>query len=135
MRRLTPLPHKTRGRTRNQTRGLTLLELVVAIAVLAIGSLAALRTTDQARLAIGGQVPRLLADTAVRNRAQELRLLGPYAVLPGQVRVGPQDIALTAERETTQAGLVKLTITARAQTGEASGLVLYLSPSVGRMQQ
>lgn len=131
MRRLIPLPRRIRG----HNRGLTLLELVVAIAVLAIGSLAALRVNDQARLAIGGQMPRLLADTAARNRAQELRLLGPYAVLPGQVRVGPQDIALSTERETTQAGLVKLTVSARAQTGETSGLVLYLSPSAGRMPQ
>ena len=33
-------------------RGLTLLELVIAVAVLSIGTLAALRATDQSRLAL-----------------------------------------------------------------------------------
>ena len=57
------------------SRGFTLLELALAILVLTLGSLAALRATDQSRLAIGGETPRLLARLAARNRAEELQLI------------------------------------------------------------
>lgn len=119
-----------RMRRSNHQRGLTLLELVIAIAVLSIGSLAALRSSDQARAAIGAELPRLLADTAARNRAQELQLLGPYASLPGVATIGPMDITLGQTRQRTRAGLVKTTITAQAPSGQKSGITLYLMPDI-----
>lgn len=111
-------------------RGLSLLELVIAIAVLSIGSLAALRSSDQARAAIGAELPRLLADTAARNRAQELQLLGPYASLPSVATIGPMNITLTQTRQRTQAGLVKTSVTAQAPSGQKSGMTLYLMPDI-----
>lgn len=114
----------------SRTRGLTLLELVIAIFVLAIGSLVALRATDQSRHAISGELPRLLAETAARNRVQELQLLGPYAALPDTVVIGGQNLSLTQARERTEGGLIRVTLQSRAQSGEAVGFVLYLPPEI-----
>lgn len=114
-----------------QDKGLTLLELAVAIVVLAIGSLAAIRATDQSRVAIGGEMPRLLAGIAARNRAEELQLLGPFAgTLPSQVRMGGQDITLAVQREATAGGLTLATVTARTQSGEGAFLTVYLSSQI-----
>jgi general secretion pathway protein I len=112
------------------TRGLTLLELIVAVAVLSIGSLAALRSTDQARAAIGNAMPRLLADISARNRTQELQLLGPYAALPKSEFQGGLTITLQQTRKTTQAGLVMTTVTAQSELGPGASLVVYLPPGV-----
>ena len=110
-------------------RGFTLLELALAILVLALGSLAALRATDQSRLAIGGETPRLLARLVARNRAEELQLYaGAGPALPAQVNMAGQPFTLETHQEITAGGLVKTRVTARAQSGEGAQLVLYLAP-------
>ena len=119
---------------RTGTAGLTLLELAVAILVLALGSLAALGAADQSRRAIGGEAPRLLARIAARNRAEELQLLGTGgAALPVQVTLGGQVFSLASQSEPTAAGLIRTTITARAdRSGQAASLVVYLTPEPRR---
>lgn len=117
------------GRPRQAPRGFTLLELALAILVLALGSLAALRATDQSRLAIGGETPRLLARLVARNRAEELQLYaGAGPTLPAQVNMAGQPFTLETHQEITAGGLVKTRVTARAQSGEGAQLVLYLAP-------
>ncbi|WP_164860870.1 prepilin-type N-terminal cleavage/methylation domain-containing protein [Parasedimentitalea marina] len=111
-----------------RTSGLTLVELAVAILVLAIGSMAALRATDQSRLSIGSEMPRILARLAARNRAEELQLYGPGHALPGQVTLAGQPISIETHSETTAGGLLLSRITARAVSGEAAMLVVYLPP-------
>lgn len=108
--------------------GLTLLELAVAILVLSIGSIAATRATDQARLATAGVHDRTLAQIAARNRAEELRLLGLGGTLPAQVTLGGQSFDLTTAQEVTAAGLVEVTVTARAAQGAGAQYVVYLLP-------
>ncbi len=117
-----------RGR---REKGLTLLELVIAIAVLAVGSIAAMRAMDQARLSLGGAMPRLMAQIAAHNRAEELRLFGVGASLPATRQMGPYQITLTVAREATTGGLAKAQIQARANTGEGAVLVIYLPPITG----
>ncbi|KMK64005.1 prepilin-type N-terminal cleavage/methylation domain-containing protein [Puniceibacterium sp. IMCC21224] len=116
--------------------GLSLLELVVAIAVLSIGTLAALRASDQARLVIGGAEPRVLAQLVAQNRAEELRLLGSAVgrSLPEHVTMGPQGFVVATTYETTAAGLVRAEITARADSGMRPGpgaLVVTWLPRAG----
>ncbi|MYM55954.1 prepilin-type N-terminal cleavage/methylation domain-containing protein [Thalassovita mangrovi] len=117
---------------RGGDKGLTLLELVIAVAVLAIGGIAAIRASDQSRVAIGGEAPRLLARIAARNRAEELQLLGATAQLPDTVHMAGQDFRLSTEREATAGGLIRATVTARAESGEGAQLILYLPPGAMR---
>lgn len=111
---------------RASDHGLTLLELVVAVLVLSLGTLAALKAIDQSRLAIGGAETRALAQIVARNRAQELRLFGGSAALPDTVRMGPRDFRVGVETETTAGGLLRAEITVRAEAGPGAYLVTFV---------
>lgn len=108
--------------------GLTLLELAVAILVLAIGSIAATRATDQARVTTAGVQDRALAQIAARNRAEEVQLFGLAGSLPAQVTLGGQLFDMMTTREVTAAGLVQVTVTARTPRGAGAQYVVYLRP-------
>ncbi|MEP2716391.1 prepilin-type N-terminal cleavage/methylation domain-containing protein [Pseudophaeobacter sp.] len=133
--KVRPAPHRpvehrpATQRPGRGNRGFTLLELALAILVLALGTLAALRATDQSRLAIGGEAPRLLARIAARNRAEELQLYaGSGPALPGEVTLGGQRFRLVTAQEITAGGLIKTHVIARAESGEGAQLTLYLTP-------
>lgn len=112
---------------RRGERGLTLLELVAAVAVLSIGSLAAVRATDQARHAIAGDAPRLLARVVAENRAEELRIYTSGQALPARVQMGGQGFVVEVAELPTAAGLVEATITVRSDAGPGAVLVTYLA--------
>lgn len=114
--------------SRDQTSsGLTLLELALAILVLALASLAALHSSDQSRRAIGGEIPRLMARIAVQNRIEELALYGTAGdSLPEHATVGLLQISLTSQSRATTGGLLRTQVTGRAQSGEGAVLVAYL---------
>ncbi|MFW2541364.1 type IV pilus modification PilV family protein [Primorskyibacter sp. 2E107] len=117
---------------RRRDQGMTLIELAVAILVLTIGSIGALRAADQSARSVGGEMPRLLARIAAMNRAEELQLAAPaFGALPRTVMVGETTITYDTETERTEAGLILATVTARADTGEGATLVVYL-PGAGR---
>lgn len=107
--------------------GLTLIELIAAILVLSLGSLAALRASDQAGVAIQGGTERALAQIVVRNRAEALRIMGAAgAGLPAQVVQGGQAFDLSTARTPTAGGLIEAQITARGPGGAGAQLVIYL---------
>ncbi len=120
-----------RRRLKHATRGLTLLELVIAVAILALGTLATLNATNQARHSLGGATPRLLAQVAAENHAEALRLpdAGPP---PANVTLGPYDFAIETRRRTTAAGLIRADITVRSSEGPGAFLVVILPPQVPR---
>jgi len=119
------LKRKGRGDT---SLGMTLLELVIAIAVLAIGTIAVMRAVDQSRLGIGGDGQRLMAQIAAQNRAEELRLLGSRAsALPDEVEIGGQRLRLMVETEATAGGLLKATVRARSEAGPGALVITYVS--------
>ena len=115
-------------RLRRRDRGLTLVELAVAILVLSIGTIAAMRGLDHAPRAAAGAEARALAQIAVRNRAEELRLLGPGAVLPDTVTLAGRSLTLEQEQQTTAGGRVRLTLTARVPGTAGAQLVVHLDP-------
>lgn len=114
---------------RARDQGLSLLELAIAIFVLALGSMAALRATDQARLAIGGASERTFAQLAVENRAEALKLLGRGANLPENIVLGGQNFAMQTEFKATAGGVFLATITARGQGGAGAAITVYLPPT------
>lgn len=111
------------------TRGLTLLELIIAVMVLSMGSLAAIRATDQSRVSIGGMPSRVLAQIVARNRVQELQLLGATAAgsLPGQVQMGARSFRVTVDTTATAGGLIEAAVTVRGPDGPGAYLVAYVT--------
>lgn len=113
-----------RARREQGERGLTLLELAVAVLVLSVGTMAALGAADQSRLAIGQAEARLMARLAAQNRAQELRL--PGVVLAPEVEMGRQRITLSTQSLATEGGLTEVTITAQSTAGPGAVLRSWL---------
>lgn len=118
-----------RGMT-GATRGLTLLELVIAIAVLSLGTLATLKATGQAREVLGGAAPRLLAQLAAENRGEALHLPGAGA-LPATVLLGPYEFRVETRRRTTAAGLSRADIAVTSSEGPGAVLVTFLPTGRG----
>ena len=112
--------------------GLTLVELAVAVLVLAIGSIAAIRATDQSRIGIGGAQDRALAQLVARNRAEELRIDGLGAALPSTIDLAGQTFTLTTTTKDTAAGLRETTIIAKSQNGAGALYVVYLPNRFGQ---
>jgi len=115
-------------RASKSEQGITLLELVIAVFILAMGSITALRATDQARVAIGGSKDRMLAQLATRNRAEELRLPGGGAIGLGDIMpLGGQSFVITTETLPTVSGVVQVAISAQSERGVGARIVVYLS--------
>ncbi|WP_417726341.1 type IV pilus modification PilV family protein [Roseovarius sp.] len=114
------------------TRGVTLLELVIAVFVLSIGTIAALRSADQARRALGGEAARVMALEVALNRAEEYRLLGARAAttLPRSVTFGPYTWQLEITEGITRAGFTEATILARAPDQPGARLVVIARTEV-----
>jgi len=110
------------------TRGFTLIELVIAVAILAIGSVAAYRSFDAAQRGIGGQMPRLLATEVALNRAARLRLSGMAAGrgLPGRVRQGRVEWRVEVQEAATSGGLIEAAILVSAPDQPGARMVVYV---------
>lgn len=105
------------GLNPRRDRGVTLLELVIAIAILGLGSAAAWRSFDAARRGAGGQMERTLALEVAQTRAAELRL--GLAGLPERVRLGGIDWTLATTARQTDGALAEteLVVTAPGRAG------------------
>ena len=107
--------------------GISLIEIVVAVLVLSIGVIAGFQTLGQSQVVIGGEVPRILANTVALNRAAEFQMLGAGAAggLPQKVVMG--DIAWQIEvvQKTTEGGFVEATIRAFADDQPGAVYVVY----------
>lgn len=113
-------------RTLKAPRGVTLIELMVAVAILALGTMAAWRSFDAARRGVGGQAARLLAQEVALNRAAELHLAGPGAQLPGAERMGGIDWTLTLTAQDTEGALAETEILVAAPGQPGARLVVWL---------
>ncbi len=109
--------------------GITLLELVIAVFVLAIGTIAALRSIDFAQRNIGDEAARLFATQVALNRAEELRLFGARdgRDLPQSVAYGPYDWQVSVDEKETRAGFVEATVTARAKGQPGARYVVIIN--------
>lgn len=116
----------------SRTRGLSLVELVIAVLILSIAVIGTYRVLDQSSRQIGTETARLLAGVVAANRAEELRLArtAGYGALPGQVRMGPHMFEVEVSQSLTAAGLSEATIKVRAAQGPQVVLVTYL-PAAG----
>lgn len=115
---------------RAATRGITLLELVIAVFVLSVGTIAALRSIDHAQRNIGGEASRLFATQVALNRAEELRLFGPVdgQALPPKVAYGPYEWDIELTQQSTRGGFIETTVTSGAE-GQPGGRVVVITPA------
>ena len=129
MQPVTPTP-ETQCRA-NGTRGVTLLELVIAVFVLSIGTLAALRSVDHAQTTLGTEIPRMFATQVALNRAEELRLFGSDKgrTLPNTVTFGPYDWQIKMIYKPAGPGNVEVEILAQSQ-GQPGGRIVVFAPKV-----
>lgn len=109
-------------------RGFTLIELVIAVAILSIGTIAAYRSFDAAQRGIGGQIPRLLASEVALNRAAELNLAGMAAGrgLASQVDMGRTRWSVSVIETATAGGLIEAEILVSAADSPGARLVVYV---------
>lgn len=119
-------------RARQRQRGITLLELVVAILVLSIGTIAAMRSLDQSGRVLGQETSRILAREVAANRAAELSVTGAAAGrdLPREVEMGGATWRVETAEAKTRAGLVEVTITVSAPDRPGALLTSFV-PVVG----
>ncbi len=108
-------------------RGLTLLELVVAVFVLAMGTLTVLSVVNQSRIGIGEERARLLAAVVADNRVEALRLL-PQAPHPQSVDMAGMRFEVSQTLRATAGGLSEVTVVVRAPGGVGAQRVAYLGP-------
>ena len=108
--------------------GFTLIELVIAVAILAIGTMAAYRSLDAARRGIGGQADRALAAEVALNRAAELRLQGMTAgrALPARVTQGRIVWQVAVAEASTAGGLIEAAITVSAPDHPGARFVVFV---------
>lgn len=111
------------------TLGVTLVELVVAIAVLSIATLAAVRTFQHAGRTVGGEAARALAHQVALNRIAELRHSGLAAnrSLPDRVVMGPWEWTISVQNRQTLAGLIEVEITVTTSDQPGQRLLAWLT--------
>lgn len=105
-------------------RGVTLLELVIAVAVLALGTAAAWQAIGAARRGIGAQAERVLALEVALNRAAELRL-GTVG-LPEVEPLGGIAWTVTATPRATEGGLIETELGVAAPGRAGARLTVWL---------
>ena len=115
-------------RSPSSPRGFSLIELVIAVTVLAIDSIGAWRGFDQAQRGLGGTLQRGLAHHVALNRAEELRRVGLEAGrgLPDQQRMGARDWRIVLEETPTEGTLVAVTIRVTAQDGPGAQVQTFV---------
>lgn len=111
-----------------QDRGITLIEVMVAVLVLSIGTVAAYRVLNTARASVATAPERLFAHEVALNRIAEYRALGLDAGrrLPDQVRFAGRDWDIEVTEAETSVGYVELRVLARGPDGNGSLLTGYL---------
>ena len=118
-----------RKRASPAPRGMTMIELMIAVTILALGTLALLRVVDATQRTIAGQEARILAHHAALNRAAELRLAETAqsrAALPGTVANGRHEWRVSRSERATRAGLVEVELQLSAPGLPGAHLVIFL---------
>lgn len=110
--------------------GFSLIELLVAVLVLSVGVIAAMRSVGHSTRVLAEETDRLMAQTVALNRAEELRLIGAARgrSLPRAVAMGRTDWQVSMDEAPSQGGLVEVTIAVTAPGRPGARLVTYVLP-------
>ncbi len=104
--------------------GVSLVELIVAVAVLSIAVVGLFRVFDHAVRSAGGERDRLLAGIVAQNRGAAIAL--GLDDLPTQERFGGQIWQVDISDQATEGGFREVTLDVRARaSGAGVQLVMY----------
>lgn len=110
------------GAASKHVRGFSLIELVIAVVVLSVASMATWRSFEHSGHAIAGQAPRFIARQVALNRAAELRHYGlaTARALPERVPMGMWTWTVSLSESEARNGLVavEIAVSAPAQPGQ-----------------
>ncbi len=113
----------------NHSKGFTLIELMVAVSVLAIAMMATWTTIQAAQNSLGSQLDRILAHQVALNRVAELRLIGMTTgrSLASKVRQGPFLMSVAVKGRAVNRGMVAVEIVVN-RTGSPGARVMASVP-------
>ena len=114
--------------TRDRERGVSLVEVIVAVAVLAIALIAIFRALDGQTRSTAALAERMFAHWAALNALEEARLEGPPEVDEGErtVEVGGIAWRVMIHRESAPQGMIRLKVAATAAGHAGAVLVGFL---------
>lgn len=109
-------------------RGVSTLEVLIAIVVISISALASYRALGQSAELSRDLELRSFALEVARNRAEEIKLLGVTAArdLPQSERMGPTDWTITTQEAETAVGLIEVAILVQTEDGPGVRLVTFM---------
>jgi general secretion pathway protein I len=109
-----------------QDAGITLLELVLAIFILTLGSVAALRSVNTAGRGIVQEMDRILATQIALNTLEELQLIGPTLDVATTSKMGGRNWSIETRRSTTQAGLTSIEVHVASESGPGAHFTSFI---------
>ena len=120
--------HARRLSARSRQRGITLVEVLVAIAVLGIVLIGVFRALDHQSASTIALADRMFAHWAALNAMEEARLEEPAKgrETRGTTKLGRTTWTVTVRREPPSDGLARLMVTATAEGRPGAVLVGFL---------
>lgn len=109
--------------------GLSLVELIVAVAILSIATVGLFRVIDQASRATAGNRDRMLAALVARNRAEEIEL--GATGLSDAVTLAGRRWRVTTEAKATEGGFAEIVIRVVPDEGGAGATLVAYAPAGG----
>jgi general secretion pathway protein I len=106
--------------------GITLLELVLAIFILTLGSVAALRSVNAAGRGIVQEMDRVLATQIALNTLEELQLFGSSADTAKTSEMGGRSWTIETRRTTSQAGLLEVEVHVTSASGPGAHFTSFI---------
>lgn len=118
----------TAGARKHTDRGISTLEVLIAIVVISIAALASYRALGQSAAVAADMEMRLYALEVARNRAEEIKLLGVRAArtLPEAETMGPVAWQIAIQEAETAVGLIEVAITVQAEGNPGARLVTFM---------
>ena len=120
--------------TRKRERGITLVEVLAAVAVLAIALIALFRAVDSQIRNTAALADRMFAHWAALNTMEEARLAGPADAHDAErtTELGGIVWTITVHREPAPYGLTRLRVASSAEGHAGAVLTGFLPPDTAQ---
>ena len=93
-----------------QDRGISLVELIVAVLILSIGTVGALRSLDRSAKAVAGNADRAIAALVAANEVEAVRAFGPNVPRPGLQRMAGKSYRVFRDVAPASDGAIRIRV-------------------------